>query len=440
MAGHPERIPRWDVLDEHLAEGGFRWSRWNQSLDAPDYTLDEVVELEEMAIAHVDALVLGGQPVAKRLLVPALVDEEPERVVVAALALLDAERPSGTAAVLDALPQAEPPALAALQRAFELSPTAVLPAGLTALLTQEDGAPELFALALDSVGAHGLATSAVCTPFLSHPEPRVAAAALRAASQSRLPLEPARLQRALDSSEPALRDAAILAGLMSGAYGAWSACRALAGTPGGRLPLLLLGMSGDAHDTKRLLELLPDEKLQPDVLWALGFCGRVTAADACLELMRKTPVAALAGEAFSAITGLSISERFAAPPEDEADPLPPLEDEDLDADLSSRPEGALPKPHVEAISAWWKEARQRMGTQQRFLAGQPFTPRVLLEAIASAPMRRRHALALELALRSRGAIQVQTRTFTAKQVASWKEACAASVAAFSRPFSEGLRG
>ncbi|MFP2925205.1 hypothetical protein ACLESO_08305, partial [Pyxidicoccus sp. 3LG] len=93
MAGNSGRNPRWDVHEEHLAEGAFRWSRWDLALDAPDYTLDEVAELEETAFAHVDALVLGGEPVAKRLLVPALADEEPERIVVAALALLGAEQP-----------------------------------------------------------------------------------------------------------------------------------------------------------------------------------------------------------------------------------------------------------------------------------------------------------------------------------------------------------
>jgi len=135
---------------------------------------------------------------------------------------------------------------------------------------------------------------AVLFPFLTHPEPVVVAAALRAASRARLSLEPALLQRALDSSAPELRDAAILVGLMGGQRAAWAACRAVAEsrTPGGRRPLLLLGMNGDERDVKRLLELLSDEKLRPDVLWALGFSGRVAATDACVELLRHKPVAA----------------------------------------------------------------------------------------------------------------------------------------------------
>ena len=293
MAEHSGRPLRWDIYDTHLEEAAFRWSQWENALDAPDFTLEEVAELEEPVAAHVDGLVLGGEPVATRLLVPAL-GEDPERIVAAALALLGAEGAYGPAAVLEALPAAEPPALAALRRAFELTSSAGIPALLPSLLKKEDAVPERVALVLDTLGTHGLATAQRCTPFLTHPEPLVVAAALRAASRARLPLEPALLQRALDSSAPELRDAAILVGLMGGQRAAWAACRAVAEsrTPGGRRPLLLLGMNGDERDVKRLLELLSDEKLRPDVLWALGFSGRVAAADACVELLRHKPVAA----------------------------------------------------------------------------------------------------------------------------------------------------
>jgi uncharacterized protein (TIGR02270 family) len=432
---------RWDILEEHLHEAAFRWNQWEHSLDAPDYTLDEVAELEEHVAAHVDGLVLGGERVAERLLVPALADE-PERVAAAALALLQAEGPFGPAALLAALPSAEPPALAALRRAFELAPTPAIPADLPALLKKEDAVPELLALVLDTLGTHGRATAPLCTPFLTHPEPAVAAAALRAAARARLPLDTAVLQRALDSGEPAPRDAALLAGLMGGQRVAWAACQSAieSRAPGSPLPLLLIGMSGEERDVKRLLDLLPDEKLRPRVLFALGFSGRVAAADACVELLRHKPVAALAAEAFSAITGLRIAEEYAAPREEEDEALPPLEEEDLDADLSSKPEDALPRPQPERVTAWWQQERPRLDARQRYLAGQPFTPQALLDALASAPMRRRHALALELALRSRGAIQVPTRAFVAHQLDALKAARSAPASSFSRPFAEGLRG
>jgi uncharacterized protein (TIGR02270 family) len=156
--------------------------------------------------------------------------------------------------------------------------------------------------------------------------------------------------------------------------------------------------------------------------------------------MRQKPVAALAGEAFSAITGLRIAEQYAAAREEEEESLPPLEEEDLDADLTPGPEDTLPLPEPDAVTAWWREARPKLDAKQRYLAGQPFTPQALLDALVSAPMRRRHALALELTLRSRGALQVPTRAFVTHQLAALKAARAVPASSFSRPFAEGLRG
>ncbi|PTL80015.1 TIGR02270 family protein [Vitiosangium sp. GDMCC 1.1324] len=440
MSVHTERPLRWEVHEEYLDEAAFRWSQWEKSLDSPDYVLAEVSELEEALAAHVDGLVLGGERVARRLLEPALAEDEPERIVAAALALLGGETPSGSAAVFTALRQARPPVSAAFQRALELATPQSIPADLPSLL-KEESTPELLALVLDTLGVQGLATAPLCSPFFTHPNPQVAAAALRAAGSMRLPLDPGVLRRALGSVEPMLRDASIVAGLLGGHRDAWLACQAVAGSraPSSRLPLLLLAMGGDERDMKRLLELLSDESLRPDVLWALGFSGRVAAAEACLELMRQASVAALSGEAFSAITGLRIEGQYAAErQEPEAEELVPLEQEDLDADLVPRPEDSLPLPQVDAVASWWKEARSGMDARNRYLSGQLFTPRVLLDALSSAPMRRRHALALELALRSRGAFHVQTCAFVERQVSALQRARSATPSTFSRPFAEGL--
>ncbi|NVJ08017.1 TIGR02270 family protein [Myxococcus sp. AM001] len=442
MAKRDGRLLRWDIHETHLDEAAFRWSQWEQALDAPDFTLTDVSELEEQLAAHVDGLVLGGAPVARRLLEPALTSEEPERIVAATLALLGSDAPTGPAALLAALAEAEPPTLAPLQRAFELNCPPALGVGLSSLLKQGDTRPELQALVLDTLGAQGLVDAPLCQPFVTHPHPLVAAAALRAASRSRVSVEPTAIQRALESNAPLLRDAAIAAGLQAGHRNAWATCQAAAEPQGrgGRLPLLALALNGDERDLKVLLGLLSVEPRRPDVLWALGFAGRLAAADACLEQMHDKATAALAGEAFSAITGLRIEGPFVRPPEEEPEEPTPLESEDLDADLKLKPEDALPVPHAERVAAWWQENRPRFDARQRYLVGQPLTPQALLEALTTAPMRRRHALALELAFRSRGAIQVPTRRWVSTQLQAWTEARATPASSYSRPFAEGLRG
>src|SRR4029077_6474165 len=117
----------WDLYEEHLDEAAFLWGHWERALVAANYTLDQVIEgPEERLLAHLDGLVLGGKPVAKRLLAPALDDDDPGKVFAAAWALVQAEDADHLELVLARLPGEKPPARAALGRALELSTRADL--------------------------------------------------------------------------------------------------------------------------------------------------------------------------------------------------------------------------------------------------------------------------------------------------------------------------
>jgi len=112
---------RWDIVEEHLDEAAFLWTQWEHALVSPRYTLADVADgPEERLKAHVDGLVVGREPVAERLLIPALAHDEPEYRFAAASALLASGERAPRAAVLDALAAAGGPALAALARAFAL--------------------------------------------------------------------------------------------------------------------------------------------------------------------------------------------------------------------------------------------------------------------------------------------------------------------------------
>lgn len=421
------------MYEQHFDEASFLWLQWERGLVAPEYVLDEVSEFEERLLAHVDGLVLGGTPVAEWLLAPALEETELERRTVAAYTLLSPEVPSGSELVRTALEAAPPKVLPAFQRALEAREREALPSWLPTLLKQEE--PGRLALALEVCAWHGMHPGPGLPGLLGHEEPTVAAAALRVAARLDEGVEPDVLRRHLDSPVPALRDAAIEAGLLGGHRSAWVACQSALekGAPGLRLPALVLAMGGDARDLERLKNLLAEPRHRPDALWALGFSGQPSAAEACLEWMEDKAVSHLAAEAFCAITGLHLEERFiASSPEEES--LPALEEEDLDADLNPKAEDALPRPVAAQVSAWWKEARKDFELERRYLNGKPFRAEVLLEALLTAPMRRRHVLALELALRSRGELRVPTRAFTPHQRKALAAVRAATPARFSRPF------
>jgi len=179
------------------------------------------------------------------------------------------------------------------------------------------------------------------------------------------------------------RDAALLQGTAQDLEGVLERCRALVaeGSPFSRVPLQLLGQWGGDAGQALLLEALQRPGMQQDALWALGFVGTVEAAEACLEMMDHHGELALpATEAFCAITG----------------------DEE-------------PARGAEAAQQWWRANRSRFGAGKHYIRGREPSAETMVEALLSAPMGRRHALGLELRIRTRGEHNLWTYAWTATQ-------------------------
>ncbi len=152
-------------------------------------------------------------------------------------------------------------------------------------------------------------------------------------------------------------------------------------------------------------------------------------------------MAQVAGEAFSAMTGLRLDGPYALPPGErpEGAPLPPDLQEDLDANLVPSPEDNLPWPQVAAITLWWKGARSRFEKGKRYLLGQPFSGSLLIDALETSPMRHRHVLARELAIRTRGQHVIPTRAFALRQRESLSRPRSTSVSLKGSHFAHTAR-
>ncbi|OJT24236.1 hypothetical protein BO221_13725 [Archangium sp. Cb G35] len=407
------RLPMMDVIEEHLSEASFLLLQWERALRGPSFDLEELAELEERLLAHLDGLILGGEPVAESLLKSALEREDSGEVFAAAFASIAESSPATLEMVLATGAAASPSIQAAVRRALELSERPGLDDALVALLKRHEAKGQ--ALVLEVLAFRNAVPRGAALELLGHEDGRVVAAALRSLES---PGRDVMLPRLLADNRPEVRFAAIETGLLFGRRMAWDACRKEAEGRGGgdaRAARVLLAVCGEDKDIERLVALVGDETVREDVLWALGFTGRASAVDVCLELMEQQPSEArLAGEAFSAITGLVLEGAYVLDVEGEEDSLPPLE-EDLDADLSLRPEDELPVPACAAVADWWKRVRKDFSWSTRYLGGRPFSGAVLLEALTLGPMRRRCVHALELALRTQGSHQVQTFAFTARQ-------------------------
>ncbi|ABF88839.1 conserved hypothetical protein [Myxococcus xanthus DK 1622] len=427
-----------DVLEEHLDEAEFRWLQWEKALGAPDFSLTETARLEELLLAHLDGLVVGASTAIESVLRPAFETEDAFRISAATYALLALGEVDE---VLLRLRGAEPFARPAIRRALALSEAPGLGARLLDLLKQEDTA--LQAEVLEALVFRQEAPPEALLRFFTHDEPRARVTALRGAlpfpdgaARSLLPM-------LLDSSHPGIRAAAMEAGAASGVKQAWELCRTAVRAQDAHSleAMVLLAMGGGVQELPFLMALLDAEKLRPQALWALGFSGWVAAMEACLAWLEVPSVAQLAGEAFAAMTGLRLEGPYALPPGERPEdvPPPPELEEDLDADLVPKPEDDLPWPNVTAVRGWWAAEKKRFVKDTRYLLGRPFSGSGLVEALETSPMRRRHVLARELALRSQGTLTVRTRAFTYVQRAEQAKARAASARIRTQPFDSGLR-
>jgi uncharacterized protein (TIGR02270 family) len=393
MTGAPARPILWDIYQEHLDEAGWLWGEWEASLDAAVYSIVDVAAgSEERLLAHLDGLVLGGAPVADKLLVPALAADEPGVVTAAAWSLVQAEDGDHQDKVVEAF-AAGGPGAAAIGRALMLAPRA----DISRLIpVWEPGSPALRALILDIFAAREpeWVRQRVQAALLSG-KLALVLAGLRAVRRFRDEVFKDHVQLSMQLDDPAGLRAALSAGLCLRLPVTWDVCRMAAEGKGEAcwVPLALLASSPDPDHRAFVRARVADAEVAVDALWALGFSGDVEAADLLVASLDKA--GAVSGEALSAITGVTVEGRLRKPgqshgPDDEEvgidDPAPVI-----------RPEDALPEPEVEAMRSWWAGTRDRFKPGVRYLYGQPRSPETLRAALLSAPTWRRDLFALELA-------------------------------------------
>ena len=405
------RAIRWDIYEEHLDEAAFVWGLWEQSLDAANYTLDEVIAgPEERLLAHLDGLVLGGVAVAQKLLLPALADDDPGKVAAAAWALLQAEDADHLELVLEAAAAAEKrETRAAIARAFELCHRTDRARRLLPRLAASP--PNVQAVIVTAVAAEageGGGGGLPLATLLESRHPELLAAGLRALRRAPDPeLAPA-VEAALSSPYVIVRDAAIEAGVVLGMKAAWRACNKLVArnAPGCKLALAVLALGGEAVDRATIVKRLEVEALRRDAAWALGFAGTLDAAAAALALVGDDTIGAVAGDSFATITGAALAgDLIMVGQTDDTAPPAPDEDEDDDAPLPVvRPEDDLPRPDPDRLRAWWTKAQEQADPSfdpaQRYVGGRPLAGDAVRAAIQSGPTWRRRVWCLEVARRT----------------------------------------
>lgn len=400
----------WDIYEEHLDEAAFLFTQWEDAMQAANYTIAEVAAgPEERLFAHLDALVIGGKPVADKLLFPALEGDDLGKVFAAAWALLHAEDADHFARLGTALLEGKPEAQGAVARAFELGVRTDL-ANKTAPLWDRADARSQGAVLDVANTRDGAFTRSRVYHALENDDPRLLAAGLRAARRHVDVGYGAYADRALAHESPEVREEAFATAFLYGTPNLWNACRkeASTGTKGSRLPLALLAIRGIGPSDPLFQSLLGDEKKRRHAVWALGFCGTVEAMDVLQGFLDDEKTNRVAGESMTAITGVVIGGQFSRPGvtvgpnvEEEVgpdDPPPEVHSEDF-----------LLIPEPLALRAWWKKVRGQLTPNAAYLQGMPRHPESLRRAVAQGPTWRRAVYVLESAAQERSGVRVDVR-------------------------------
>ena len=406
----------WHMVAEHLSEATFLWKLWERSLDAADHTLEEVAEGDERRLqANLEGLVIGGRRVAERLLLPCLAqEEEVPAMCVAATCLLAATDTDWLGPLLERLDSGGEPLRQGVLRALALSGREDISGALRRRVPRAE--PALQVLLLDALRAR-CADPGEALEHLDLGAPELLAAAIRAARFA--PRGPALtlVQRGLASSEALVAEAALETGLILGLRAAWARCRRQLESPdpASRLALLALATGGTARDLEALAARAAVPRTRTEALWALGFSGRLSAAESVLQALHDPGAARFAVESFALITGLPLRPPFVEEDEARDEEPAPTQQEAPEAGLLPAPEVPAWRVHAEQVARWWAQSRGRFTREGRWIRGRPFDAEALLLALEEVSMRRRQGLLLELAIRGGGSCAVEPRGWASQQ-------------------------
>jgi hypothetical protein len=325
-----------DILEELFDELGFLLARRDGLLSEPDIPVLAVRRIDDRVRAHADALVLAG-----RFALPVM-DEKwseagPPGLTALALVLSIADDDQAQEWILELLDSASPEEREAIGAALILHAGGGIRQQLAERARRADDA-----ISLPLVVADPTVQSHINPGWLTAeaPQDRRAAwwlAAGAGAGERPALVTEAQFQQGLGDPEPSVRRSAIVAALWRREpwWLAWARSTVEQGGPSVLEASWALAVAGEPEDGKRLLGA---RRHLGDLVWfdCLAASGRVEIVEMLIDLMRgeAPPVRALAGRAFTRLTGLAVTteERIPLPTEGDAEVDPDFADEIEDAD------------------------------------------------------------------------------------------------------------
>lgn len=431
---HPERgsvpLRRWrgfapreisvlcneEIVELHAGEAAFLWTRRARAVEAPNYRLKDLVQLDGRLEAHLDGLRTAGEKGWEKC---ACALEVPGPGEIFAAGVLACERRDGDRMGTVVKLALETPEW---QRAWVsalgwLSFADAVPV-LEALL--EEKSPEVRRLGVAGACAQRWDLGPHLGPAISDDDAPLRAYALEAVGLlARADLLP-KVQRALTDGDEGCRFAA-----------AWTSVR-LGQRTG--LALSLLQAFGDSAGPLSRRALSTALRFMPQAqakAWysrlreapqtrrlaaiAAGVLGDAEHVKDLLAWMAEPAVAREAGEAFTLLTGADLAW-------ENLDGEAPQEEVAVEDEAAAKESEDLPWPAAEKVAAWWHHHQRDFQRGTRYLAGRPISDTHLRDVLRQGTQRQRAAAALEWGLRKPQAPLFEVRApaiVQARRLATW---------------------
>ena len=396
------------VVEQHAEEAAFLWLLRDAAIRAPHYSLKDLAKLDDRVEAHIDGLRIAGDA-GWEICKEALSLEEPGEVFAAAVLALESREPARIEQVLS-VAEAVPEAVRGLISAFGWVSPSQLQRTVKGLL-------------VSTSSFHRRIGIAACAVHRADPK-----VALQAAIIDDDPILQARALRAVGELGckdllPALRQQLRVKEEVCRFWAAWSAV--LLGDRGNGLELLKRVAASGSIFRERALKLvlrvmdsasarewLKGLMQHPNrlcyVVVGTGITGDSVYVPWLIKQMEAPPVARVAGEAFTLITGIDIAHEDLEGERPEGFEAGPTEDPE-DKDVALDPDEDLPWPDPKKIQSWWDANKGRFQVGVRYLAGKLITVQHCQDVLVSGYQRQRIAAALELSLIEPGRVLFEVR-------------------------------
>ena len=389
-----------NIIAQHAGEAAMLWLMRKRAIGSPHYSSAEIAKLDGRVEAHLDGLRIAGEEGWKVCEKELAANEEGE-VFTAGVIAFESPKPEGIGKVLSALEE-EANTLDGLVSALGWFAVEQAEPHIQSLLRSDKPVHQRVGIAAAAI--HRRHPGEALGRLVRAEHPAVRARALKAVGELGDASLRANVESALRDADAECRFAAAWSGALLGVSTAVPVLREMAesGSPrevaAAGLALRRMDLSAAQSWQK---QLAADPKRIRLAIVAAGVIGDPALVPWLISLMGQLPLARLAGESFTMITGVDLAYRDLErkPPEDfDAGPTEDPNDENVELD----PDDNLPWPEPTLVQKWWDKNRGQFQSGTRYLMGKPMTPDWLNTVLRDGRQRQRAAAALEIAIRNPG--------------------------------------